>query len=145
MDLDELRFSPEHIWVRLNDDQQATIGLAEEAFQDQEEIAKVRLPVEGEEFIKDETFGRVTTSRPAILRLYAPISGEVVEVNDDILDAPEMILEDPYEEGWLLRLEISNLSEYDDLMTEEEYNDFLGVASPDDDPDLDDDEEDEDF
>ena len=69
----------------------------------------------------------------------------MVEVNDDILDAPEMILEDPYEEGWLLRLEISNLSEYDDLMTEEEYNDFLGVASPDDDPDLDDDEEDEDF
>ncbi len=145
MDLEVLRFSPEHIWVRLNDDQQVTIGLAEEAFEDQEEIAKVRLPMEGEEFIKDETFGRVTTSRPAILRLYAPVSGEVVEVNEDLLDAPEMILEDPYEEGWLMRIEISNLSEYDDLMTEEEYGDFLGIIPPDDDPDLDDEEVDEDL
>ena len=143
MDQDELRFSTEHFWVRLEDDNRVTIGLTEEAFQDHEEITKIKLPPEGEELIKEDTFGRLTTSRPSVMRLYAPLGGEVIEVNEDILDAPEMILEDPYEEGWLIRVELSNLSEYDDLMTRDEYDDYLGDTTEMDDEDFDEDDEEE--
>lgn len=149
MEQDELRYSTEHLWVRIEEDQRATIGLTEDAFQDGEEITKIRLLAEGDEIIKDETFGRLTTSRPAVIRLYAPVNGEILEVNEDILDAPEMILEDPYEEGWLLRVEITNMTEYDDLMTRDEYDDFVGEAEDEldeddlDEEDLDEDDEDE--
>jgi glycine cleavage system H protein len=135
LDLIEPRYSPEHIWVRLDDDNQATIGISEEALENEDEISRIKLPTEGDTIAKDEAFGRITTAGRNVIRLYCPVSGEVVEVNDDILDAPEMILEDPYEEGWLVRLEISNIAEYDDLMTRDEYDDFLGDVIPDDDED----------
>ena len=147
MELGELRFSAEHLWVRLDDDDRATIGLTAEAFGDREEISKIRLPSEGDEIIKDETMGLLTTTLPTVLRLYAPISGEVVEVNEDILESPEMILEDPYEEGWLIRVEYSNILEYDELMSRDEYEDFLSGDLLDDvvldDDDVLDDEEEE--
>jgi glycine cleavage system H protein len=125
LELDDARYSPEHIWVRITEDNQALVGLTEEALDEQEDIKKLKLASEGDEFAKDEPFGRLTTTRPSVLRLYAPVSGEVIEVNEEILDAPEMILEDPYEEGWLIRIEISSMSEFDDLMTREEYEEFL--------------------
>ena len=146
MDQNEPRYSPEHIWVRLDDDNQATVGISEEALENEDEISRIKLPSEGDVIAKDETFGRITTAGRNVIRLYSPVGGEVVEVNEDILDAPEMILEDPYEEGWLLRMEISNIAEYDDLMTRDEYDDFLGDVIPDDDEDeIDEDLEDEDL
>ncbi len=147
MDLHALRYSAERLWVRLEDDNQATIGLTDEALEDYDELTKIRLPAEGDEFSKDEPFGRLFGSGAAGLRLLAPLSGEVVAVNDDIADAPEAILEDPYEEGWLIRLDLNSMSEYDDLMTREEYDDFIdeeyGDEADDEDDDLDDDEEEE--
>ncbi|MBF0528816.1 MAG: glycine cleavage system protein H [Deltaproteobacteria bacterium] len=140
MDQEDIRFSPEHIWVRLEDDNQATIGVTEETIKEREEITKIRLASEGDEFIKDETFGRITTSKPTVIRLYAPVSGEVLEVNEDVLDAPETLLEDPYEEGWLLRVELSNSAEYDNLMTQDEYQDFLDENYDDEDEDDEDDD-----
>ena len=137
MDQDSLRFSVDNMWVSIGDDHHATVGLTEEAFQNHDEINKLKLPGEGEEVVKEEAFGRLTTNRPGVIRLYAPISGEVVEVNEDVLDSPELVLEDPYEDGWLIRLDMSNPSEFDDLMTRDEYDDFLGEE---DDVDIDDDE-----
>ncbi len=146
MDLHALRYSAERLWVRLEDDNQATIGLTDEALEDFEEVTKIRLPAEGDEFSKDEAFGRLSVGSGTGLRLLSPLSGEVMAVNDDIIDAPEAILEDPYEEGWLIRLELNSLSEYDDLMTREEYDEFLEEEYGDDDMDDDyDDDEDEDF
>jgi glycine cleavage system H protein len=139
LDQGETRYSPEHLWVRIDEDSQATIGLSEEALQDGEEIVKVRLPSEGDEIIKEESVGRLTTSRPAVFRIYAPVTGEVVDVNDDIIDAPEMILEDPYEEGWLIRVEMSSITDFDELMTRDEYEDYIADSLGDLD-DLDDDE-----
>ncbi|MEW5724815.1 MAG: glycine cleavage system protein H [Thermodesulfobacteriota bacterium] len=144
LDLDELRYSPEHIWVRLEDDQQAVIGLSEWAFSEPTTITKVRLISEGEEMVKDEPFGRLTTSKPNLIRLYAPFSGEVLEQNSEMLDAPEVILEDPYEEGWLLRVEITNMAEYDDLMTFEEYEDYLDEGLEDEEDELEGEDLDED-
>lgn len=148
MDLHALRYSAERLWVRLEDDNQATIGLTEEALEDLDELTKIRLPAEGDEFSKDEPFGRLSVGSGTGLRLLAPLSGEVMAVNDDIVDAPEAILEDPYEEGWLIRLDINSMSEYDELMTREEYDDFIDEefgdddgADDEDDGDYDDEEE----
>jgi glycine cleavage system H protein len=124
--------------VRLEEDNVVTIGLTEEALTSRDEITKVRLPGEGDEYLKDETFGRLTTSRPAVFRLYAPVSGEVIEVNEDIIDAPDQIVDDAYEEGWLIRLELSNTAEYDDLMTRTEYEAYLEEDFAGDEEDLED-------
>ena len=144
MDLHALRYSAERLWIRLEDDNQATIGLTEEALEDYDELTKIRLPAEGDEFSKDESFGRISVGSGTGLRLLSPLSGEVVAVNDDIVDAPDAILEDPYEEGWLIRMELNSMSEYDDLMTREEYDEFIEDEfgeNVDDDDDYDEDEE----
>lgn len=145
MDLHALRYSAERLWVRLEDDNQVTIGLTDEALEDLTELNKLRLPAEGEEFSKDEAFGRVSVGSGTGFRLLSPVSGEVVAVNDDILDAPEALLEDPYEEGWLIRMELNSMNEYDDLMTRDEYDEFiddeLGDDSFDDDDDYDEDDD----
>ncbi|UQZ89951.1 glycine cleavage system protein H [Deltaproteobacteria bacterium Smac51] len=142
VDLHALRYSPERLWVRLEDDNQVTIGLTDEALEDYDELTKIRLPAEGDEFSKDEPFGRLSVGSGTGLRLLSPVSGEVVAINEDIVDAPEAILEDPYEEGWLIRMDLNSMSEYDDLMTREEYDDFIDEEYGDDDAE---DEEDEDF
>ena len=132
MDLHALRYSAERLWIRLEDDNQVTIGLTDEALEDYDELTKLRLPAEGDEFSKDEVFGRLSAGRGVGLRLLSPLSGEVVAVNEDIVDSPEAILEDPYEEGWLIRLEVSSMSEFDDLMTRDEYDEFINEEFGDD-------------
>ena len=144
MDLHALKYSAERLWVRLEDDNQVTIGLTDEALEDYDELTKIRLPAEGDEFSKDEAFGRLTAGSGTGLRLLAPLSGEVVAINDDIIDAPEAILEDPYEEGWLIRMEVNSMSEYDDLMSRDEYDEFIDDEFDDDGLD-DEEEEDEDY
>ncbi len=142
MDLHALRYSPERLWVRLEDDNQVTIGLTDEALEDYDELTKIRLPAEGDEFSKDEPFGRLSVGSGTGLRLLSPLSGEVLAINEDIVDAPEAILEDPYEEGWLIRMDLNSMSEYDDLMTREEYDDFIDEEYGD---EADDDEDDDDL
>jgi glycine cleavage system H protein len=149
LDLHTLRYSAEKLWIRLEDDNQATIGLTDEALEDYDELTSIRLPAEGDEFSKDEPFGRLSVGAGTGLRLLAPVSGEVVAVNEDIVDTPEAILEDPYEEGWLIRLDLTSMSEYDDLMTRDEYDEFIdeefgddGLDDSDDDDDEDEDDED---
>lgn len=146
MDLHALRYSPEGLWIRLDDDNQATIGLTDDALEEFDELTKIRLPAEGDEFSKDEPFARLWVGSGTGLRLLSPLGGEVVAINEDIVDAPEAVLEDPFEEGWLVRLELNSMSEYDDLMTREEYDDFLDNESGDDNlDDEDDDDDDEDY
>lgn len=121
-----MRFSAEHIWVRLDDDNLATVGISEEAFMEGEDITKVQLASEGEELIKDERFGRLITSRPSLFPLFMPLTGDLIEINEEITEAPDMILGDPYEEGWLIRISISNFSEFEDLMSQTAYTTFVG-------------------
>lgn len=145
MDQDQMRFSTEHLWVRIDDDDRATVGVTEEAFQDLDDVTKIRLSSEGDDLIKDEAFGRLTTRSRKVMRLYAPVSGEIVEMNEDVIDYPEMILEDPFEEGWLVRVELSNMNEFDDLMTRDEYDDYLSDdTTEDDEEDLDEEEDSDD-
>jgi glycine cleavage system H protein len=125
LDLNKLKYSPELVWVRLDDEHQATIGLTEEALRDYTELTKIRLPSEGEDFTKDEVLGHLFAGRGRGFKIIAPMSGEILAVNEDLMDAPEAILEDPYEEGWLVRQSVTVISEVEDLMTRYEYEDFV--------------------
>ena len=120
----EMRFSRDHVWVRMDDDTQATIGLTDFLQEKMGEIYNLRLPEEGEEFIKDEPFSLIE-AKNGRRELKAPISGEVIEVNYEVTEMPEIVNEDPMTEGWLLKVEMTSGQEFDELFTEEEYEDHL--------------------
>jgi glycine cleavage system H protein len=120
----EIRFSRDHLWIRLDDDIRATVGLTDFLQDRLGEIYSLPLPEEGEEIIKDEPFTTVE-SKNGRRELVAPVSGEVVELNHETQEVPEIVNEDPMAEGWLLKVELSTSQEFDDLLTEEEYEDFL--------------------
>jgi len=127
MAIGEIRFSRDHIWVRLDDDIRVTLGLTDYLQEKLGEIYSLRLPEEGEELSKDEPFSTVE-ARNGRRELIAPISGEIVEVNYETLEVPEIVNEDPLTEGWLLRVEMASSQEFDDLLTEEEYEEYLAEA-----------------
>jgi glycine cleavage system H protein len=120
----EMRFSRDHVWVRMDDDTQATIGLTDFLQEKMGEIFNLRLPEEGEEFIKDEPFSLIE-AKNGRRELKAPISGEVIEVNYEVAEMPEIVNEDPLTEGWLVKVEMTSGQEFDELFTEEEYEDHL--------------------
>lgn len=120
----ELRFTRDHVWVRMEDDIRGTVGLTDYLQEKLGEIYGLRLPEEGEELTKDEPFSLIE-AKSGRRELIAPISGEVLEVNYEAVEVPEIINEDPLVEGWLLRVEMSSASEFDDLLTEEEYTEHL--------------------
>lgn len=120
----ELRFSQDHLWARLEEDGRVTIGITDFLQEELGEFAKIRLPDEGDELIKDETFSLVE-AQAGKEELLAPLSGEIVEVNDELNDVPELVNEEPYEDGWLLRLDMTAPNEFDELLTEAEYEEFL--------------------
>jgi len=120
----EMRFGRDHVWVRMDDDIQATIGLTDYLQEKLGEIYSIRLPEEGEDFIKDESFG-VIEAKNGRRDLKAPISGEVIEVNYEAVEVPEIINEDPLSEGWLVKVDLTSSLEFDELLTEEEYDDYL--------------------
>jgi glycine cleavage system H protein len=120
----EIRFSRDHIWVRMDDDIQVTLGITDYLQEKLGEIYSLPLPEEGEEINKDEPFSTIE-GKNGRQELIAPISGEVVELNYETVEVPEIVNEDPLLEGWLLKVEMSASLEFDDLLTEEEYEDFL--------------------
>jgi glycine cleavage system H protein len=119
-----MRFSRDHVWVRMDDDSRATIGLTDFLQENLGEIHGLRLPEEGEELIKDEPFSLVEAKNKR-RELIAPVSGEILEVNYEAVEVPEIINEDPLTEGWLIKVEMTSPLEFDELLTEDEYADHL--------------------
>lgn len=120
----EIRFSRDHVWVRMDDDIRATIGLTDYLQEKLGEIYGLKLPEEGEELIKEEAFS-VVEAKNGRRELIAPISGEVIDINYEAVEVPEIINEDPLSEGWLLKVEMTCGPEFDDLFTEDEYTEHL--------------------
>ena len=116
---DDLRYSREHEWVRA-DGEQATIGITSFAADELGDIVFVELPEVGASLSQFGTFG-VVESVKAVSDLYAPISGEVVEVNEALREAPELLNSDPFGEGWIARVRLSDSSEVDSLLDAEAY------------------------
>jgi len=120
----EILFSRDHLWIKMDDDIRATLGVTDFLQDKMGEIYSLKLPEEGEELIKEESFGSLE-AKNGRRELTAPISGEVVEVNYEALEVPEIINDDPWLEGWLIKVEIPAGQEFDDLLSEEEYEDYL--------------------
>ncbi len=116
------KFSKQHEWVSVEGDV-ATIGITKHATEMLGDIVFVELPKKGKNIEKEDQAG-VVESAKAASDVYTPISGEVVESNQSIVDDPSKINSDPENEGWFFKLKIKNKSEIDALMNEEEYNKF---------------------
>ena len=119
---DDLLFTKEHEWLRIGDET-GIIGISDHAQKELGDIVYVELPKPGMKFNSGETFGSVESVK-AVSELFIPVSGEVVEINEDLGAAPEKINEDPYGAGWLIRIRLQNQEETKDLMSAEEYDDY---------------------
>ena len=120
----DLHFTKEHEWVQFDSDHIATVGITDFAQESLGDITFVQLPREGEEIKKNDPFG-VVESVKAVSDLYAPVSGRVVEVNQPLLSAPELLNEDPYHDGWMIKVEVKDESDLEDLMDADEYKDYV--------------------
>jgi len=117
---EELQYTKTHEWVRREDDV-ATVGITEHAQDELGDVVFIELPEKGASFGAGDAFGTVESVK-AVSDLYAPVGGEVVEVNEALNDAPEKINEEPYGDGWIIRIRVS---EEADLLSAEEYEKLL--------------------
>lgn len=120
---DELKYTSDHEWA-MQDGDLLVIGITDYAQDSLGEIVYIELPSEGDEITKGDPFGAVESTK-AVSDLYAPVSGDVVEVNDVLLDAPETINGDPYGEGWMIKIRPYDPGELKDLMDFEEYAEYV--------------------
>jgi glycine cleavage system H protein len=120
---DDLKYHPEHDWARVDGDV-ATLGITWYAQDQLGEVVFFDPPDVGTSISKDSSYAEVESVK-AVSDVIAPLSGEIVEVNEALKDAPEQINEDPYGEGWLVKVRLSNPSELDELLDSENYQSSL--------------------
>lgn len=119
----ELRYTKEHEWARI-DGNVAQIGITAFAVEKLGDVTMVELPQEGEAVAKDDVFGTVESVK-AVSDLYAPLTGKVIKVNSPLDDTPETVNDDPYGEGWLVEIELSNPAEAEELFDQAQYTEYL--------------------
>jgi len=120
---EDIKYHREHAWARV-EGKRATIGITDYAQQQMGDIVYIDLPEAETEIDADSELSEVESTK-ATSPVVSPVSGTVVEVNEDLADSPEIINEDPYGNGWLVVLEMSDPSELNDLMSKTEYEKFL--------------------
>ncbi len=122
---EELKYSKDHEWVRVEGDI-AYVGITDYAQRELGDIVYVEVETEGEEVAQGETFGTIEAVK-TVSDLFMPVSGEVLEVNPELEDAPEAVNEDPYGQAWIIKVSISDASELDGLMSADEYKNEIGA------------------
>jgi glycine cleavage system H protein len=123
MSPDDVKYHREHQWVRL-EGKRAVVGITDYAQEELGDIVYIELPETGIELTADEDITEIESTKTTA-PLIAPVSGRIVEVNDALKDAPELMNEDPYGKGWIVTIEMSDPAEADDLMDSKEYEEFL--------------------
>jgi len=118
-----LKYSKEHEWV-FTEDEIATVGISDYAQEKLGEIVLVELPAIGDSVSKDDPFG-VVESVKAVTDIYAPVSGTVVAINQDLAENPEAVNEDPYGDGWLIKVKLTDPADLEDLMDGDEYDEMI--------------------
>lgn len=119
---DDLHYSKDHEWVRVEGNV-ALIGITDYAQDSLGDVVYVELPKVGDDFAANESFGSVESVK-AVSEVFSPVSGEIVGLNETLADAPEKVNQDPYGQGWMIRVQMSNSGEVDSLLTAAEYEDF---------------------
>jgi glycine cleavage system H protein len=120
---EELKYSKEHIWVRI-EGASAVIGITDFAQEELGVITGVELPEEGDEVEQDDSVGSIE-ARKTVADIYAPFSGVVLGVNQEVLDTPALLNDDPYDGGWLIEVALEDGDELKGLMSADEYADYV--------------------
>lgn len=120
---EELKYSKEHFWVRI-EGRKGVIGITDFAQQELGLIRSIELPEQGDELEQDDSFGSLE-ARKTVAELYAPFSGEVLEVNEELEVSPEMLNDDPYDSGWIAVVEIADKDELTSLLSADDYRDSV--------------------
>jgi len=124
---EDLSYTKDHEWVRVKDNL-ATVGITDHAQHQLGDVVYVELPKVGDRFEASEPFGSVESVK-AVSEVYMPLAGSAVEVNESLNDSPEQVNEDPYGEGWMIRVKMDNPSQVDALLTAIEYEDYIKEES----------------
>ena len=128
MSPDDRKYTKEHEWVKLEDGNQALAGITEYAADQLGDIVYFDLPKLGATVKHEEKMGEVESVK-AVSDLFSPVSGEVIEINERLLDHPELTNDDPFGEGWLVRVAMTDAAEMDKLMSADEYEAYISGLS----------------
>ena len=120
----DLKYSKEHEWVRTETDTIVVIGITEFAQDSLGDVVFVEIPDVGADLTQFEKMGEIESVK-AVSDLYSPVSGKVVERNEALIDSPELVNEGPFEQGWMLKVELSDATQLDHLLSVEDYDAFL--------------------
>ena len=121
----KLKFTKEHEWISITNEGLAVIGITDFAQEQLGDIVSIELPKSGGRFKQMQAMA-IIDSVKASSDIYCPLSGEVVQINEELYEHPELINQSPYELGWIIKLKPSNSEEIEGLMTVEKYNEFIG-------------------
>jgi len=123
----DLKYTKEHEWVRMDGDE-GTVGITDYAQDQLGDIVFVELPADGATVSQMQKFGEIESVK-AVSELYSPVTGEVLEANPTLADNPEFVNDDPYGEGWMLRIRLSHVGELEKLLSAQEYDDFIAQGA----------------
>jgi glycine cleavage system H protein len=124
---EKLRYTKDHEWLRVEGDL-GVVGITDHAQSELGDIVFVELPKVGTKLEQSASFGSVESVK-AVSDIYSPVAGEVIEVNTALADAPEKVNEEPYGQGWIMKLRLSDPSQAEKLMSANEYDDYVGAES----------------
>ena len=120
---EELKYSKEHLWVRV-EGRKGVIGITDYAQEELGIIRSIEMPEPGDELEQDDSFGAIE-ARKTVAELYAPFSGEVLEINEELGDNPELLNDDPYDSGWIAVVQIADKDELTSLLSADDYRDSV--------------------
>jgi glycine cleavage system H protein len=121
---DDLKYTKDHEWIRIENDNQGIIGITDFAQKELGDIVYVEINSEGEEIAQGNVFGTVEAVK-TVSDLFMPISGKITEFNEELEDEPELVNNEPYEGGWMIKIEISDPSQIDSLLSAAEYKKLI--------------------
>jgi glycine cleavage system H protein len=124
---EELRYTPEHEWVLISADGAARVGITDYAATQLGDIVHVELPLVGDSFAPGDPVGEVESTK-SVSEVFAPVTGEVVARNEALEDSPELVNSDPYGEGWMIEIKLTEASEMDSLLDAEDYRSLIEQA-----------------
>ena len=120
----DLKYSKEHEWARVESESVVVVGITEFAAESLGDVVFVELPENESDLVQFEKMGEIESVK-AVSDLFSPVSGKVVESNEGLIDTPEMVNDGPFEQGWLIKVELKSAAELDNLLTGPSYNSFL--------------------